>query len=398
MFGESLLNDGITVVLYNTMVALNTRSLEGQTIEDTQYILAIGSFFTVILGGAAIGTMVGLICSFIVKFTQHSQVVEPFIVLAMSYFSYIFSDTVGWSGIISLICCGVVQKRYAFRNISQKSYSTIKYGVQTLAAFSDCIIFLFLGIETVIRTDFLLHKTLTLWTVLLCVTFRFLGVFLFSAIVNTFRFKKISIKEQFIIGYGGLRGAVGFSMATILPDKNPLKGIFLATAMAVIYFTIFVQGSTMKFLVRKLKIKQKGKKKEKQIAHDINEQAIDHLMAGIESIAGGLHRHIVLEHLINFDRVYIKKLLIRDTAEHELLKCKLQKMSLLGEHYTQMYGHTVLTHQNKADEEVNPENIVVKAINRRYKICKKDSQTIQENSDNYESLQRFNSRGMTSFY
>jgi len=396
VFGESLLNDGITVVLYNTMVTLNNRSLSGQPIEDHQYLLAFGSFFTVILGGASIGIIVGLLCSFTVKFTQHSEVIEPLIVFAMSYFSYIFADTVGWSGIISLICCGIVQKRYAFRNISRKSYGTIKYGVQTLAAFSDCIIFLFLGIETIVRTDLTnetILTTLTIWTVLLCMVFRFLGVFLLSGVVNTFRFKKISIKEQFIIGYGGLRGAVGFSMATILPNTNPLKSRFLASAMVVIYFTIFVQGSTIKFFVKKLKITKKNTNKEKHIVIDINDKAIDHLMAGIESIAGGIHRHIVLEYLTNFDKNYVKKLLIRDTAENELMKYKLEKMSLINDHSNRMLGPTLLIQQNKADAEVNPENVVVEAMSRRYKLCKKDSETIQEKSDDYHTLQRFNSRG-----
>ena len=376
------------------MVALNNRSLSGQLIQDTQYLLAFGSFFTVILGGASIGIIVGLICSFTVKFTEHSQVVEPFIVFAMSYFSYIFADTIGWSGIIRLICCGIVQKRYAFRNISRKSYGTVKYGVQTLAAFSDCIIFLFLGIETIVREEFAWHLTFTIWTLILCVAFRFVGVFLLSSIVNTFRFKKISKKEQFIIGYGGLRGAVGFSMATILPDSNPLKGSFLATAMAVIYFTIFVQGSTMKFFVQKLKITKK-EGKGKHIAIDINDQAIDHLMAGIESIAGGLHRHIVLEHVINIDRNYIKRILIRKSAEKELLMYKLQKMSQTNDPYEHICGKKFIIHQNTSNQlEVNPENVVVEAMSRRYKLCKKNTQSMEEKSDNYHALQRFNSRGI----
>ena len=376
------------------MVALNNRSLSGQLIQDSQYLLAFGSFFTVILGGAFVGIIVGLICSFTVKFTEHSQVVEPFIVFAMSYFSYIFADTIGWSGIISLICCGIVQKRYAFRNISRKSYGTVKYGVQTLAAFSDCIIFLFLGIETVVREEFAWHLTFTIWTLILCVAFRFVGVILLSSIVNTFRFKKISKKEQFIIGYGGLRGAVGFSMATILPNSNPLKGSFLATAMAVIYFTIFIQGSTMKFFVQKLKITKK-ESKGKHIANDINDQAIDHLMAGIESIAGGLHRHIVLEHVINIDRNYVKRLLIRESAEKELLMYKLQKMSQSNNLYEHVCGKKILIHQNTSNQlEVNPENVVVEAMSRRYKLCKKDTHTIEQKSDNYHALQRYNSRGI----
>ena len=55
-----------------------------------------------------------------------------------------------------------------------------------------------------------------------------------SAFVNTFRFKKISVQEQFIIGYGGLRGAVGFSMATILSKTNPLKGLVTFTVNSML--------------------------------------------------------------------------------------------------------------------------------------------------------------------
>ena len=71
--------------------------------------------------------------------------------------------------------------------------------------------------------------------------FRFVSVVMFSAILNTTRVYKISLKEQFIIGYGGLRGAVGFSLATIINDDNPFKGVFLTSTLAIVYFTVFIQ-------------------------------------------------------------------------------------------------------------------------------------------------------------
>jgi len=54
------------------------------------------------------------------------RVIEPLIVFTMSYFAYILAETIHWSGIISLIMCGIMQKRYAFPNISKKSYTTVK--------------------------------------------------------------------------------------------------------------------------------------------------------------------------------------------------------------------------------------------------------------------------------
>jgi NhaP-type Na+/H+ or K+/H+ antiporter len=66
------------------------------------------------------------------------------------------------------------------------------------------------------------------------------------------------LQEQFILSYGGLRGAVGFSLVTILDEENPFKDIFLTTTLFVIFFTVFIQGASIKFVVSKLKIQTKS--------------------------------------------------------------------------------------------------------------------------------------------
>ena len=45
------------------------------------------------------------------------------------------------------------------------------------------------------------------------------------------------------------RGAVGFSLAAVLDDTSWYKELFLTTALAMVFFTVFAQGSTIKFLV-----------------------------------------------------------------------------------------------------------------------------------------------------
>ena len=167
VFGESLLNDGVTVVLYNTMCALGGQAV----VEYTQYILAFFSFFTVVFGGLIIGVVVGAVSAFILRFTEHVRVIEPLIVFSTAYYAFILAECIHWSGIISLIGCGLVQKRYAFPNVSKKSYTTVKYGVKTLASFMDCIIFLYLGVVT-IEHDQEWHTGFVLWTIVLCTAVR----------------------------------------------------------------------------------------------------------------------------------------------------------------------------------------------------------------------------------
>jgi NhaP-type Na+/H+ or K+/H+ antiporter len=79
------------------------------------------------------------------------------------------------------------------------------------------------------------------------------------------------------MAYGGLRGAVGFSLVTILPDSEPLKNMFLTTTIIMIYFTVFIQGGTIKFLVDKLKITKKSNE-AKSMSKDVNLKTIDHVM------------------------------------------------------------------------------------------------------------------------
>ena len=99
------------------------------------------------------------------------RVIEPLIVFSTAYYAFILAECIHWSGIISLIGCGLVQKRYAFPNISKKSYTTVKYGVKTLASFMDCIIFLYLGIVTIKHTKEW-HTGFVLWTIVLCTAVR----------------------------------------------------------------------------------------------------------------------------------------------------------------------------------------------------------------------------------
>ena len=54
----------------------------------------------------------------------------------MAYLSYTCAEVFHFSGIVSIIGCGLVQAHYAFKNISKKSYTTVKYFTKTIRSGS----------------------------------------------------------------------------------------------------------------------------------------------------------------------------------------------------------------------------------------------------------------------
>lgn len=141
VFGESLLNDAVVITLYNMV----TTFAVSRVISTYDVVIGILNFITVSGGGLVIGLLTGAVTALATKFTTDVRVVEPLIVVVLAYFSYVGAELFHFSGIISLIACGLVQSEYVKDNISKRSFTTIKYFTKTLSSIADVIIFFFLG-------------------------------------------------------------------------------------------------------------------------------------------------------------------------------------------------------------------------------------------------------------
>lgn len=64
------------------------------------------------------------------------------------------------------------------------------------------------------------------------------------------------------MSYGGLRGAVAFALVRLInPKVVKYQSMFMTTTIAVVYFTVFFQGITIKPLVKILNVKTAEKRK-----------------------------------------------------------------------------------------------------------------------------------------
>ncbi|MGH0143856.1 UNVERIFIED_CONTAM: hypothetical protein FKN15_041539 [Acipenser sinensis] len=266
VFGESLLNDAVTVVLYKLFEAF----CQMPTISAVDVVAGIGQFFMVAVGGVAVGIVYGFIAALTTRFTEKIQVIEPLSVFLYSYLSYLTSEMFHFSGIMAIIACAVTMKQYVESNVSQKSRTTIKY---------------FMKMWSSVRVIFL------------------------TSIVNKFRMNTITFKDQFIIAYGGLRGAISFSLVFLL-DDFPRKKLFITATIVVILFTVFVQGMTIKPLVELLEVK-KTRKAPPTVSEEIHCRFLDHILAGVEDISGHWGQHYWKDKFLYFNKKYLKTFLIR---------------------------------------------------------------------------------------
>ena len=72
--------------------------------------------------------------------------------------------------------------------------------------------------------------------------FRCIGVLILSGIANRYRLHKLGAVDQFVMMYGGLRGAVAFALVLLIDVKVvPHAHMFVTTTIAMVYWTVFVQ-------------------------------------------------------------------------------------------------------------------------------------------------------------
>uniref|UniRef100_A0A674D2H1 Sodium/hydrogen exchanger n=1 Tax=Salmo trutta TaxID=8032 RepID=A0A674D2H1_SALTR len=304
VFGESLLNDAVTVVLYNLFEEFSKVG----TVTVLDVFLGVVCFFVVSLGGVLVGAIYGFLAAFTSRFTSHTRVIEPLFVFLYSYMAYLSSEMFHLSGIMALIACGVVMRPYVEANISHKSYTTIKYFLKMWSSVSETLIFIFLGVSTVAGPH-AWNWTFVITTVILCLVSRVLGVIGLTFIINKFRIVKLTKKDQFIVAYGGLRGAIAFSLGYLLSNSHQMRHLFLTAIITVIFFTVFVQGMTIRPLVELLAVKKK-KESKPSINEEIHTEFLDHLLTGVEGVCGHYGHYHWKEKLNRFNKTYVKRWLI----------------------------------------------------------------------------------------
>jgi Na+/H+ antiporter len=268
--GESLVNDATGLVAYQFAVAATLTGAFSWYEAGRQFLYAG-------FGGLLIGIILGWIIGKL-RTKLDDKPVEIIVSLLTPFIIYLVAEHLHVSGVLAVVTAGLwlgwispsiltAQTRlHAYAN-----WETIGY---VLNGFS----FLLMGLQlkpilTTINSyppDQLILWTLT--AVVVPVVVRFLWLFTVSPMYNLIKRQPLTDWRRLVlIGWSGMRGVVSLAAALAIPlvcangSPFPYRNLLIFLTVAVIAFTLVVQGITLPTLIKVFNIDDEDGKNDEEI-------------------------------------------------------------------------------------------------------------------------------------
>jgi monovalent cation:H+ antiporter, CPA1 family len=279
--GESLYNDGTAVVVFKILLAIALISLAGEPTLPLGELVAQGlfQFLAVVLGGMAIGGVIGLLSAWVTQKFDDAMLELTFSVL-VAYGAFLVADfivvpgfipNIHLSGVLATVTAGLTLGSFSQTLGSQTSGTTksstgigktmaasTRWVITTFWEFAafvvNSLIFLLIGLE--IKISFLISQWEPIaWAIVAVLVARALAVYGLVPLSNRLfhrQNKGIPFSWQHILVWGGLRGALSMVLVLSLPNELPHRSVLIAMVFGVVLFSLLAQGLTIKPLLKKL--------------------------------------------------------------------------------------------------------------------------------------------------
>lgn len=256
--GESLLNDGVAIVIFGLAVGL----IEGAPVSGAGPGLAplptvSLAFLEVAFGGLAVGLVLGFIVSQIILRNVDDPLIETATTVALAFGAYVVAEELHLSGILAVVMAGILVGNIGTQNTTPTTQVSLDNFWEFMAFVANSLVFLLIGLR--IQLQRLLEPNLfpIFIAVVVVLVSRAVVVYTMSWLNNRFNPKNhISPEYQHVMFWGGLRGAISLALALTLTDFFPaaVANELQIMTFGVVLFTLLVQGTTISRLLRRLKL------------------------------------------------------------------------------------------------------------------------------------------------
>ncbi|XP_050399408.1 sodium/hydrogen exchanger 8 isoform X2 [Patella vulgata] len=267
VFGESVLNDAVSIVLTTTVLEFQDPAYVVAKSGAAIFFHAVGRFCLMFFGSAAIGVSLGLVSALTLKHLELHKTpsLEFGLMFIFSYLPYGLAEGIHLSGIMAILFAGITMSHYTHNNLSPITQITIQQTFRTVAFIAETSVFAYQGLA-IFSFNLDVRPAFTVWSLALILIGRAINIFPLSYVVNFFREHKITRKMQFIMWFSGLRGAIAFALSLHLDFKDgEIKSVLVTTTLIIVLFTLlFLGGATMP-MMKLLNAEKKQKKKSKRL-------------------------------------------------------------------------------------------------------------------------------------
>jgi CPA1 family monovalent cation:H+ antiporter len=313
--GESLLNDASGLVAYKYALT---------AIVAGNFVLwqAGLNFFIMSTLGIAIGLGVGFVMSFVHKKFVCDEVIEATLTLLTPFASYLIAEHYECSGVLAVVTTGLylsARSGTIFTHESRMMTGTIW---SVLTNILNGLIFILIGLQLRQIMEGIgdySGMSLFIWGAAVSavvILVRFLWV-VPATLIPRYLSKKIREKEEFdyrnmiVFGWSGMRGVVSMAAALALPltvnndtEAFPLRNLIIFLVFCVILSTLIIQGLTLPWLIRKLKLEPYSiLAEEYNIRNVIVSETIAHIEDNFSLLNDDLLHNIKSKYEVKFNRL-----------------------------------------------------------------------------------------------
>ncbi|XP_019237582.1 PREDICTED: sodium/hydrogen exchanger 1-like [Nicotiana attenuata] len=263
VFGEGVVNDATSVVLFNAI-----QNFDLSSVNSSIALHFIGNFLYLFLASTLLGAATGLLSAYIIKklyFGRHSTDREVALMMLMAYLSYMLAELFYLSGILTVFFCGIVMSHYTWHNVTESSRVTTRHAFATLSFLAETFLFLYVGMDAldIEKWKFVSDRpglSVAVSSILMGLILLGRAAFVFplsflSNLMKKSSEEKITFRQQVIIWWAGLmRGAVSMALAynkftrlghTQLQDN----AIMITSTITIVLFSTVVFGLMTKPLI-----------------------------------------------------------------------------------------------------------------------------------------------------
>lgn len=243
--GESLLNDGTALVLFNLMLAI---VITGKF----NLLSGVVDFFKVAVGGIMLGLLLGWVISRLISRID-DYLIEITLTTVLAYGSYLLAEQLHFSGVLAVVAAGLITGSLGPQGMSPTTRIVLYNFWEYITFLVNSLVFLLIGLDVDIWALFQSWQPIV-WSIGAVLIARIIVVYGLGWITNRIS-EPVSLRWRHVIAWGGLRGAFCLALALSLPATFGDNRFLLRTmAFGVALFTLLIQATTMKPLVRKLGI------------------------------------------------------------------------------------------------------------------------------------------------